>query len=132
MAAAVIGIDIGSSGSVVSFVGKGIVDMVQNEVSNRVTPSTVGFTDRERLLGDPALSVIKSNAKNTCRNFKHLMGRPVDAPDVEKEHFWSTSPLAAAEDGFAGYSVNYKGEGRVFSSTQITAMYLTKLKDFTE
>lgn len=129
---AVIGIDIGASGSLVAFVGKGIVDIVQNEVSNRVTPTLVGFTDRERLLGDTALASIKSNAKNTCRNFKHLLGRPVDAPDIEKEHFWSTCPLSKAEDGFCGYDVTYKGEKRVFSAPQITAMYLTKLRDITE
>jgi len=129
---AVIGIDLGSAESFVAFVGKGIVDLVQNEVSKRATPSLVGFTDRERLLGDTALASIKSNAKNTCRNFKHLLGRPVDASDIEKEHFWSTSPLATAEDGFAGYDVNYKGESRNFSAVQITAMYLTKLRQITE
>jgi heat shock protein 4 len=129
---AVIGIDIGASESLVSFVGKGIVDIVQNEVSKRATSTLVGFTDRERLLGDAALATIKSNAKNTCRNFKHLLGRPLDAPDVEKEKFWSTSPLATAEDGNTGYDVTYKGEGRVFSSPQITAMCLTKLRDITE
>jgi len=129
---AVIGIDMGAAESQVAFVGKGIVDLVQNEVSKRGTSSLVGFTDRERLLGDAALASIKSNAKNTCRNFKHLLGRPVDASDVEKEHFWSTSKLGTAEDGFAGYDVNYKGEARNFSACQITAMYLTKLKDITE
>lgn len=130
--AAVIGIDIGASESLVAFVGKGIVDVVQNEVSKRATSSLVGFTDRERLLGDSALASIKSNAKNTCRNFKHLLGRPLDASDVEKEHFWSTSKLATAEDGFAGYDVNYKGEGRNFSAVQVTAMFLTRLKEVTE
>jgi len=129
---AVIGIDLGSAESFVAFVGKGIVDLVQNEVSKRATPSLVGFTDRERLLGDTALASIKSNAKNTCRNFKHLLGRPVDASDIEKEHFWSTSPLGTSEDGFAGYDVNYKGEQRNFSAVQVTAMYLTKLRQITE
>jgi len=129
---AVIGIDIGGSESVVSFVGKGIVDIVQNEVSKRSTSSLVGFTDRERVLGDAALATIKSNAKNTCRNFKHLIGRPLDAPDVEKEKFWSTSELGTADDGRAGYEVTYKGEAQTFSAPQITAMYLTKLRDITE
>jgi len=129
---AVIGIDIGASESLVAYVGKGIVDIVQNEVSKRATPSMVGFTDRERLLGDSALSQIRSNAKNTCRNFKHLLGRQVSAPDVEKEHFWSTSALASADDGMAGYDVTYKGEARAFSAVPVTAMYLTQLKDITE
>eukprot|EP00747_Dinoflagellata_sp_TGD_P110145 gnl/TRDRNA2_/TRDRNA2_170883_c0_seq12.p1 gnl/TRDRNA2_/TRDRNA2_170883_c0~~gnl/TRDRNA2_/TRDRNA2_170883_c0_seq12.p1 ORF type:complete len:813 (-),score=241.52 gnl/TRDRNA2_/TRDRNA2_170883_c0_seq12:121-2559(-) len=132
MAPVVIGIDIGSSGSFVGFVGKGIVDIVQNEVSQRLTPSLVGFDQRERLLGDAAMAKVKSNAKSTCRNFKHLLGHKVDAPRLETEKFWSLCSLATAEDGFAGYEVSYKGESRIFSATQVTAMYLTKLKDITE
>ena len=46
-----------------------------SQVSKRATPSLTGFNDRERLLGDVALAQIRSNAKNTCRNFKHLLGR---------------------------------------------------------
>jgi len=129
---AVIGIDLGSDTSFVGYVGKGIVDICQNEVSKRDTPSLVGFTDRERLLGDPALAQIKSNAKNTCRNFKHLLGQSLDTPQVEVEKFWSTSPIVQCEDGGLGYQVNYKGEQRNISAVQCTAMFLTKLREVTE
>jgi len=128
----VVGIDLGASESYVAYVGKGLVDMVQNEVSKRATSTMVGFTDRERLLGDVALAMIRSNAKNTCRNFKHLLGRKVDAPDVEPEHFWSTSPLCECEDGHAGYEVTYKGEPRKMSAVECTAMFLSKLREITE
>jgi len=128
----VIGIDLGSSESQVAYIGNGIIDMVQNEVSKRSTATLVGFTARERSLGDSALATIKSNAKNTCRNFKHLLGRSTDASDIKCEHFWSTSKLASAQDGFAGYDISYKGEQRVFSASEITAMFLTKLRDITE
>lgn len=130
--AAVIGIDIGASESFVAYVGKGIVDIVQNEVSKRATPSLVGFTDRERLLGDAALSMIRSNAKNTCRNFKHLLGRQLDAPDIEEENFWSTCKLGTDEEGFAGFDVTFKGESRVIPASTVLAGYLTKLKEITE
>jgi len=130
--ASVIGIDLGASTSFVAFVGKGIVDLVQNEVSQRATSTLVGFTDRERLVGDSALAQIRSNAKNTCRNFKHLLGRRDDASDVETERFWSTCKLAACDDGFAGYNVTYKGEERIFSPVQVAAMFLTQLRDITE
>jgi heat shock protein 4 len=130
--AAVIGIDIGSDSSLVAYVGKGVVDVVQNEVSKRNTASLVGFTQRERLLGDAALAQIKSNAKNSCRNFKHLLGQQENAAMVEKEKFWSTCPLAPAADGNCGYDISYKGEQRAFSAPQVTAMFLTKLKEITE
>jgi len=129
---AVIGIDMGASVSQVAYVGKGIVDIVQNEVSNRSTPSLVGYTDRERLLGDLALSQIRSNAKSTCRNFKHLIGRKAAHAEVQVEHFWSTSPVADSEAGYVGYDVSFKGESRVFTATEVTAMFLTKLKEITE
>mmetsp|Transcript_73047 Transcript_73047/g.171297 ORF Transcript_73047/g.171297 Transcript_73047/m.171297 type:complete len:867 (+) Transcript_73047:124-2724(+) len=130
--AAVCGIDLGASESYVAYVGKGIVDIVQNEVSKRATSTLVGFTDRERLLGDAALAQIRSNAKNTCRNFKHLLGRKLESPDLDIERFWSTSTLAQCDDGFAGYSVAYKGEAKQMSATLCTAMYLTHLKENTE
>ncbi|CAJ1348694.1 unnamed protein product, partial [Effrenium voratum] len=128
----VIGIDLGTADSYVAYVRGGAIEVVQNEVSQRKTPSLVGFTDRERLLGDTALSQIKSNSKNTCRNFKHLLGQRFDSPAVESEKFWSTCPLVANEDGFAGYSVGYKGETAQFSATEVAAMFLTKLKQVTE
>mmetsp|Transcript_47806 Transcript_47806/g.86146 ORF Transcript_47806/g.86146 Transcript_47806/m.86146 type:complete len:760 (+) Transcript_47806:57-2336(+) len=128
----VIGIDLGTADSYVGYVNKGAIECVQNEVSQRKTPSLVGFTDRERLLGDSALSQIKSNSKNSCRNFKHLLGLRIDNPATEPEKFWSTCPLTEAEDGSAGYSVNYKGEAVSFSATQVTAMFLTKLKNIAE
>jgi len=129
---AVIGIDLGSDTSFVGYVGKGIVDICQNEVSRRNTPTLVGFTDRERLLGDAALAQIKSNAKNTCRNFKHLLGQKLDSSYVEPERFWSTSKLVEAEDGHVGYEVTYKGETKVVSAVQALGMFFTKLKEVTE
>mmetsp|Transcript_76217 Transcript_76217/g.182356 ORF Transcript_76217/g.182356 Transcript_76217/m.182356 type:complete len:834 (+) Transcript_76217:38-2539(+) len=129
---AVIGIDLGADTSYVGYVGKGIVDICQNEVSRRETPTLVGFTDRERLLGDSALAQIKSNAKNTCRNFKHILGQKLDSPQVKEEDFWSTSTIGECPDGGLGYQVNYKGESRDMSAVQVTAMFLTKLRDLTE
>ena len=129
---AVIGIDLGSAESFVGYVGKGMVDICQNEVSKRATSSLVGFTDRERLLGDAALAQIKSNAKNTCRNFKHLLGQDMSSPHVAGEHFWSTSKIVQAKDGHPGYDITYKGSPTVFSAVQVTAAYLTKLREVAE
>mmetsp|Transcript_79931 Transcript_79931/g.226103 ORF Transcript_79931/g.226103 Transcript_79931/m.226103 type:complete len:795 (+) Transcript_79931:59-2443(+) len=128
----VIGIDLGTSDSYVAYVGKGTIDIVQNEVSQRRTPTLVGFTDRERLLGDGALSQIKSNTKNTCRNFKHLLAQKPDSAGAEAEAFWATARLEEDRDGGLGFGVNYKGEQAVFSAVEVTAMFLTKLKDITE
>lgn len=131
--AAVIGIDMGNMDSIAAYVGKGVVDIVQNEVSQRKTATLVAFNDQQRLLGDQALAQIKSNFKNTCRNFRHLLGRGMSAPDVEREKFWSPSELAECEDlQHIGYKVKYLGQEKIFSTTQIAAMFLTKIKEVTE
>ena len=127
----VVGIDIGSADSIVASVGRGMVDIVRNEVSERVTPSVVGFTHRNRLLGEAAISLIKSNYANTCRFPKLLLGKKLSDPDMEEEKFFQLCRLDTAKDGSVGYSVNYMNEERTFSATEITAMLLTKLKDTT-
>eukprot|EP00435_Cladocopium_sp_Y103_P072645 s5_g40.t3 len=138
---AVIGIDLGADTSFVGYVGKGIVDICQNEVSRRETPSLVGFTDRERLLGDSALALVKSNAKNTCwkliseRGFSSSRFRSFsgDCGGIRgMQEFWSTSEICQCPDGTVGYKVNYKGEQEEMSAIRVTAMFLTKLRDVTE
>ena len=54
LGSAVIGIDIGTNNSIIAYVGKQVVDIVQNEVSQRATSTIVGFKEKERLLGDGA------------------------------------------------------------------------------
>ena len=127
----VVGIDIGSADSLVASVGRGMVDIVRNEVSERVTPSVVGFTHRNRLLGEAAISLIKSNYANTCRFPKLLLGKKLSDADMDEERFFQLCRLDTAKDGSVGYAVNYMDQERVFSATEITAMLLTKLKDTT-
>ena len=127
----VVGIDIGSADSIVASVGRGMVDIVRNEVSERVTPSVVGFTQRNRLLGEAAISLIKSNYSNTCRFPKLLLGKKLEDKDMSDELFFQLCKMGTAKDGSVGYSVEYLGEERVFSATEITSMLLTKLKDTT-
>ena len=127
----VVGIDIGSADSIVASVGRGMVDIVRNEVSERVTPSVVGFTHRNRLLGEAANSLIKSNYANTCRFPKLLLGKKLDDSDIDDERFFQLCRLDTAKDGSVGYAVNYMDQERVFSATEITAMLLTKLKETT-
>ena len=68
-----VGIDIGTADSIIAYVCKNGVDVVQNEVSSRKTPTVVGFNDRERLLGDSAQVVQKSNFKNTYSHIFSLL-----------------------------------------------------------
>ena len=128
----VVGIDIGSADSIVATVGRGLVDIVRNEVSERVTPSLVSFTHRNRLIGEAAMSSIKSNYANTCRFPKLLLGKKLADSDMDDERFFQLCGLDTAKDGSVGYAVNYMDQERVFSATEITGMLLTKLKETTK
>ncbi|KAF4654817.1 hypothetical protein FOZ61_008003 [Perkinsus olseni] len=96
----VIGIDLGTADAIVASVGRGVVDIVRNEVSERKTPCVVGFTDKNRLIGEAAMTSIKSNYKNTCRNPKQLLGRSSpDDEELKKEKFFQICDNAIADDG---------------------------------
>ena len=129
--ASLIGIDFGSSDAVVAYVGKGLVDIVRNGVSERKTPSEIGFTASNRLLGEAAMAQIKSNSKNTCRFPKTLIGRRLSDPGMSEETFWQLCPIVAGQDGLASYKVNYRGQEVILNATQVTAMLFTRLIETT-
>eukprot|EP00392_Amoebophrya_sp_AT5.2_P006253 g6263.t1 len=135
----VLGIDIGSSSSKVAFISERgtTVEIVQNEVNLRQTPTVVGFTHKQRLEGDAAQSLIKSNLKNSVRYFKHLLGKDVPSEVFEQEHFWSLCPLTkatssrnpAGDSGSSiGFEVSYLGDKKEYSVMQIVAMLLVKIR----
>ncbi|KAK6590051.1 heat shock 105kD protein [Cryptosporidium xiaoi] len=126
----VIGIDIGTINAVVATINRGAVMTVRNELSERTTPILVGYTDTERLIGEPALTKLKSNYKNTCRYFKPLMGMlPNNVTEEERKH--SLAEITY-EDGTIGFRVNYKGAQKVLSLTSVYASFLKRLKENTE
>eukprot|EP00388_Colpodella_angusta_P008650 GDKJ01023504.1.p1 GENE.GDKJ01023504.1~~GDKJ01023504.1.p1 ORF type:complete len:788 (-),score=262.10 GDKJ01023504.1:174-2537(-) len=128
----VLGIDIGSAGCVIATIEKGSVKLVRNDLSEVITPSLVAYTEDERLFGGVAESRIKSNAKNTCRNMKNLIGRTMDDYIVQMEKNFSLGSLDTAEDGSVGYAVKYKGEDRVFSAATVMGTLLAGLKRLAE
>jgi len=127
----VVGVDLGTAGAVVAYVSRGVVDIVQNEVSQRSTPALVGFSGKERLMGDTALAQVKSNLLSTCRNFKHVLAIAAGEPDVVSEQWWSLAEFVNEENG-CFFNVNFQGEEQKFSVVQVLAMYLTKLRDITQ
>ncbi|MFW5690485.1 MAG: Hsp70 family protein, partial [Planctomycetota bacterium] len=72
----VIGIDLGTTNSVVSVMEGSTPKVLINQQGNRVTPSVVAFTDKgERLVGQPARHQQITNPKNTIFSIKRFMGR---------------------------------------------------------
>ena len=72
----IIGIDLGTTNSVVAVMEGGEPKVVINASGNRTTPSVVGFTDKgERLVGQPARHQQVTNPQNTVFSIKRFMGR---------------------------------------------------------
>merc|ERR1712225_195277 len=81
----VIGIDLGTTNSCVSIMDGSASKVVENSEGSRTTPSIVGFTDEERLVGQSAKRQAVTNPENTLFAVKRLIGRRIDDPLVEKD-----------------------------------------------
>jgi molecular chaperone DnaK len=83
--AKVIGIDLGTTNSCVAIMDGSAAKVVENSEGARTTPSIVGFTDEERLVGQSAKRQAVTNPTNTLFAVKRLIGRRIDDPLVNKD-----------------------------------------------
>ncbi|KAJ3007639.1 adenyl-nucleotide exchange factor sse1 [Thoreauomyces humboldtii] len=127
----VVGIDFGSLNTVVAVARNRGIDVITNEVSNRATPSLVSFGEKQRYLGESAKTQEISNFKNTVSGLKRLVGRPFADPDVQIEKKFINSNLLEGERGEVASSVWYQDDQQTYTFTQLSSMFLTKVKDFT-
>ncbi|KAI9868798.1 MAG: adenyl-nucleotide exchange factor sse1 [Trichoglossum hirsutum] len=123
----VVGIDLGTLNTVIAVARNRGVDVITNEVSNRATPSLVGFGPKSRYLGEPAKTQEISNLKNTVASLKRLAGRSMKDPDVQIEQDFVSASLIDI-GGQVGAKVTYLGKEEHFTATQLISMFLSKVK----
>lgn len=123
----VIGIDLGTTNSVVAVMEGGQPKVIPNQEGARTTPSMVAFTkDGEILVGAPAKRQAVTNPENTIFSIKRFMGRRYD--EVQEEIKMVPYKVVRGPHGDARVEVM----GKVYSPPEISAMILRKLKEAAE
>ena len=127
----VIGIDLGTTFSCVGVFQKGKVEIIANEVGNRITPSIVSFSEGQRFVGDSAVPQLISNPRNTVFAVKRLIGRRFNDPEVQGEIGRLPYKVIDKNDRPL-IELEFKGETKTLSPEEISAMVLTKMKNVAE
>jgi molecular chaperone DnaK len=123
--AKVLGIDLGTTNSVMATTEGGEPTVLDNSEGSRLTPSVVAVTKTgERLVGQLAKRQAVTNPENTVFSIKRLMGRKYDDPEVQRTIKMVPYKITRAPNG----DVRVVMGGREYSPPEISAMILQKLK----
>jgi molecular chaperone DnaK len=124
----IIGIDLGTTNSVVAVMEGGEPIVITNSEGGRTTPSVVAFTkDGNRLVGQVAKRQAVTNPENTIYSIKRFMGRRYDEVTEEIKQV----PYKVSASGSGG-DVRITGGGKEWSPPEIAAMILQKMKQSAE
>ncbi len=127
MADKVIGIDLGTTNSVVSVLEGGDPVVIPNAEGGRTTPSVVGFTkDGERLVGQIAKRQAVTNPTNTIFSIKRFMGRKMSEASGDKKRV--PYKLVSGPNDLVSVEV----QGKAYTPPEISAMILQKMKQTAE
>src|SRR5215203_5859462 len=123
----IIGIDLGTTNSVVAVMEGNEVKVIANQDGNRLTPSVVAFTDKgDRLVGDQAKRQAVTNPRRTIYSIKRFMGRRHD--EVESEEKLVPYKIVGGPNDLVKVEIDSKP----YSPPEVSAMILRKLKEAAE
>ncbi|HNY67116.1 MAG TPA: molecular chaperone DnaK [Bacillota bacterium] len=121
----VVGIDLGTTNSVIAVMEAGNPEVIVNAEGSRLTPSVVGFTKSgERLVGQLARRQAVLNPENTVSSIKRFMGRRYDEVEAER----GRAPYKVKSGDNYGVRMDVPATGRDYSPEEISAMVLQKMK----
>jgi len=122
----IIGIDLGTTNSCVAVVEGGEPIVITNAEGKRTTPSVVGFTDKDRKIGDPAKRQAVTNPKKTVYSIKRFIGKDFSVCKDEVGRV----PYEVTKTG--GNVPGVKIDDRVYTPQEVSAMILQKMKKTAE
>ena len=122
----IIGIDLGTTNSCVAVMEGSEPVVIANSEGDRTTPSVVGFTDSDRLVGKPAKNQMVTNPENTVYSIKRFMGRKYH--EVSEELKMVPYKVVAG----AGDEIKVDIRGKEYSPQEISAIVLQKMKKTAE
>ncbi|HEY7063761.1 MAG TPA: Hsp70 family protein, partial [Chloroflexota bacterium] len=128
--AKVIGVDLGTTNSVVAVMEAGEPTVLENAEGNRITPSVVAVNPKsgERMVGQVAKRQAVTNPDNTIFSIKRFMGRKYDDPEVQRTLPLVPYKVTKAPNG----DVRVMMGGKEYSPPEVSAMILQKLKQDAE
>ena len=125
----IIGIDLGTTNSCVSYIEGGTPAVIPNQEGSRTTPSIFAITEaQERLVGQIAKRQAITNPQNTVFASKRLIGRKVDSEEIQSYINRLPYDIVKAQNGDAWVRL----QGQDYSPAQIASFILTKMKEIAE
>src|SRR5438477_13211232 len=124
--AKVLGIDLGTTNSVVAVMEAGEPTVLENAEGSRLTPSVVAVNPKsgERTVGQVAKRQAVTNPENTIFSIKRFMGRKYDDPEVQRSMGIVPYKVTRAANG----DVRVTMAGKEYSPPEVSAMILQKMK----
>ncbi len=121
----ILGIDLGTTNSVVAYMAGGKPTVISNAQGSRLTPSVVALDDKGQVLvGSPARNQAVVNPLNTIYSVKRLIGRQWDDKDIEKDKKSLPFEMRKASNG----GIEVKMGDKWYTPQEISAKILAKLK----
>jgi len=128
----VVGFDFGNESCVVAVARQRGIDVVLNDESKRETPAIVCFGEKQRFIGTAGAASSLMNPKNSTSQFKRLIGRKFSDPELQRDLKALPFLVTEGNDGYPLIHVQYLGEAKKFTPTQVFGMMLSNLKEIAE
>ncbi|MDE1515864.1 MAG: molecular chaperone DnaK [Vibrio sp.] len=124
----IIGIDLGTTNSCVAVLDGDKPRVIENAEGERTTPSVIGYTDGETLVGQPAKRQAVTNPQNTLFAIKRLIGRRFEDEEVQRDLKIMPYKIVKADNGDAWV----EARGQKMAAPQVSAEILKKMKKTAE